>query len=144
MVVDAAWAWSFAPRLISRRRDTLFPPGRRQLETAPQKRIAILLPLWHEAPVIAQMLEQNIAAIRYPCYDIFAGCYPNDPETQAAVESVAARVSSVHVALCPHDGPTSKADCLNWIYQRLLLYEEEHGVKFEVLMTHDAEDLIHP
>jgi bacteriophage N4 adsorption protein B len=143
LVVDAAWAWAWL-RARLRPQAALFPPGPRQLETAPQQRIAILVPLWHEHSVIAQMLEHNLAALRYPHYDIFAGCYPNDLETQAAVESVAARMPQVHLALCPHDGPTSKADCLNWIYQRILLHEEEHRVRFDVLVTHDAEDLIHP
>jgi adsorption protein B len=50
----------------------------------------------------------------------------------------------VHLAVCPHDGPTSKADCLNWIYQRMLLHEEQQGVRFEMILTHDAEDLIDP
>ncbi len=48
------------------------------------------------------------------------------------------------MALCPHDGPTSKADCLNWVFQHLLLEEEACGERFEVIVQHDAEDLIHP
>jgi adsorption protein B len=48
------------------------------------------------------------------------------------------------MALCPHDGPTSKADCLNWVYQRLILHEEEAGIHFDIVVTHDAEDLVHP
>ena len=51
---------------------------------------------------------------------------------------------NVHLALCPHDGPTSKADCLNWIYQHVGLYEEQNGERFDIIVTHDAEDLIHP
>ena len=54
------------------------------------------------------------------------------------------RHPNVHLAVCPHDGPTSKADCLNWIYQRMILYEEEHGVQFDIIVTHDAEDIIDP
>ncbi len=46
--------------------------------------------------------------------------------------------------MCPHDGPTSKADCLNWIYQHVGLYEEQNGIAFDIIVTHDAEDLIHP
>ena len=49
-----------------------------------------------------------------------------------------------HRAVCPHDGPTSKADCLNWIYRYMLRYEEQHGVRFEIVVIHDAEDIIHP
>ncbi|MEO8053141.1 MAG: glycosyltransferase family 2 protein, partial [Acidobacteriota bacterium] len=57
---------------------------------------------------------------------------------------VSERFSNVHLAVCPHDGPTSKADCLNWIYQHVGLYEEQNDVAFEIIVTHDAEDLIHP
>ena len=120
------------------------PPGRRQLESAPRRKIAILVPLWHEHAVIADMLQHNIAAIRYPDYDIFAGCYPNDDQTQEAVRSVASRFPNVHMALCPHDGPTSKGDCLNWIYQHILLFEDQHNERFDLILTHDAEDMIHP
>src|SRR6185295_10436136 len=105
-------------------RASLFPPGPRQLETAARRRIAILVPLWQEHEVIGRMLEHNLAAIRYSDYEIFAGAYPNDKPTQEAVRSAAGRFPNVHLAVCPHDGPTSKADCLNWIYQHLTLHEE--------------------
>jgi adsorption protein B len=143
MLIDVAWAAAWIRRKL-RPQAPLFPPGARQLDSAPQHRIAILVPLWHEDRVIARMLEHNIAAIRYSDYHIFAGAYPNDQATQAAIRSAANRFANVHVALCPHDGPTSKADCLNWIYQHVCLHEEETGQQFEVLVTHDAEDLIHP
>ena len=44
----------------------------------------------------------------------------------------------------PHDGPTSKGDCLNWIYQRMKDYEARHRMRFRIVVLHDAEDLIHP
>lgn len=50
----------------------------------------------------------------------------------------------IHIAEVPHEGPTSKADCLNWIYQRMLLAEEQLGLRYELVVIHDAEDLIHP
>ncbi len=110
----------------------------------PEKRIAIVLPLWQEADVITGMVEHNVAAIDYSNYVIFAGVYANDRPTMRAVRALEVKFARFHVAVCPHGGPTSKADCLNWIYQRLLLYEEEHDVRFDILVTHDAEDLIHP
>src|ERR1700681_5012977 len=106
--------------------------------------MALLGPLWHEHAGIARMLEHNLAAIRYPSYHIFAGIYANDAATEDAVALISERFDNVHLAVCPHDGPTSKADCLNWIYQNVLLFEEHHGVEFEIVITHDAEDLIHP
>jgi adsorption protein B len=48
------------------------------------------------------------------------------------------------MAVCPHDGPTSKGDCLNWIYCRMREYETRHGTRFRVVAMHDAEDVIHP
>ncbi len=108
------------------------------------KRIAIFVPLWHEHRVIGRMLERNRAAIRYSNYDFFVGAYPNDQPTVDAVSAMAERYPNVHLALCPHDGPTSKPDCLNWIYQRMLLYEEQHSTRYDIIATHDAEDVIHP
>ena len=143
LVVDLLWAYGwFKDKLRPAAR--LFPPGQRQLDSAPRRRIAILIPLWKEHKVIRNMLEHNLAAIRYQDYDILAGVYPNDHETQQAVRAVSKRFSNVHLAVCPHDGPTSKADCLNWAFQHMLLVEESGGGRFEVIITHDAEDLIHP
>ena len=90
------------------------------------------------------MLEHNLAALRYANYHIFAGAYPNDSPTEDAVLSVTDRFPNVHLARCPHDGPTSKADCLNWIYQHVCLFEEQTNQRFDLIVTHDAEDLIHP
>lgn len=113
-------------------------------EPAREKRIAILVPLWRESDVIGRMLEHNAASIRYSNYQILAGVYANDPETRRAVEEAAARLPCVSLAEVPHDGPTSKADCLNWIYQRLIERELEGAPLAEIVMIHDAEDVIHP
>jgi adsorption protein B len=122
-----------------------FPwPGEEELARAPRKSIAIFVPLWREHAVIGNMLRHNVAAIRYEDYDFFVGAYPNDSRTINAVREAQERFPNVHLALCPHDGPTTKADCLNWIYQRMLLYEEEHGLRFDIVVTHDAEDVVHP
>jgi adsorption protein B len=139
LAVDFAWfyAWA-AERLTVSRRDA------RRIPDTPPRPIAILVPLWKEHAVIARMLEHNLAAIRYPDFHIFAGIYANDALTEEAVASISERFNNVHLAVCPHDGPTSKADCLNWIYQHVGLYEEQNGMVFEVIVTHDAEDLIHP
>jgi adsorption protein B len=139
MVVDLVWLWA-------RLRDRRSKPAVQESEpkTSQEKRIAIFVPLWHEHVVIERMLDHNLAAIHYQNYDFFAGGYPNDDRTLEAVRQVEARSPRVHLAVCPHSGPTSKADCLNWIYQRMLLHEEQYGVQFDVVVTHDAEDMIHP
>ncbi|HEV2445800.1 MAG TPA: glycosyltransferase, partial [Candidatus Sulfopaludibacter sp.] len=117
-----------------------FPwPDGAQLEAAPQRRLAIFVPLWREHRVIGPMLERNLAAIHYANYDVFVGVYPNDALTARAVAEAAARDPRIHLARLPHDGPTSKGDCLNWIHRRMVEYEALHGGRFEIVVTHDAE-----
>ena len=102
------------------------------------------MPLWAEARVIGQMLRRTLSSVAYEKYDIFAGVYPNDEATANAVREVAESWPRLHVAAVPHDGPTSKGDCLNAIYQDMLAWEAARGVRFEVILTHDAEDLVYP
>jgi len=90
------------------------------------------------------MLARNLAAIRYRNYHVFVGVYPNDRPTVRAVSTKARRHRRVHMAVGPHDGPTSKGDCLNWTYRYMQEFEARHGMRFRVVMTHDAEDVVHP
>jgi adsorption protein B len=133
---DLAFDFAWIVRLCRRRRPG--PPPQ------PERRIAVFVPLWHEAGVIGAMLDHNLAAIAYSSYEVFVGVYPNDPDTCRTVLAAARRHPKVHLAEVPHDGPTSKADCLNWIYQCMLVEEERRGARFDLIMLHDAEDLIHP
>ncbi len=119
-------------------------PAAMELGGTPERRIAILVPLGHEAGVIERMLERNLAAIRYGVYDIFAGVYPNDEPTLEAVYKTVRRHPRLHVAMCARNGPTSKGDCLNHAYRRMTEYESAHGFRFQIVMLHDAEDLVHP
>ncbi len=109
-----------------------------------ERRIAIFVPCWKEAAVIGNMVRHNLAAIRYSKFDFFLGVYPNDAETLSSVHELARLYRNVHAAPVPHDGPTSKADCLNWTCQALWDYEEASGILFDTVVVHDAEDLIHP
>ena len=129
--------------LFTRRKS--FPwPEDSALEAATERPIAILVPLWREHRVIGRMLEHNLAAIRYSAYDIFVGVYPNDEDTRRAVEAVAQTHARVHLVVGPHDGPTSKGDCLNWVYRGMERHERERAGRYEIVMTHDAEDLVDP
>ena len=140
MAIDLQY---FARGLHRRQRRTI---GWDELADAPPRRIAIMVPAWDEAEVIESMLEHNHRTLDYdPArYDIFCGTYQNDLETQRKVSSVARRHPNVHKVVVPHDGPTSKADCLNWIYQGIVLEERRRGQRFDILLMHDAEDVIHP
>lgn len=102
------------------------------------------MPLWREDDVIGRMLAHNLDTIRYRNYQVFVGVYPNDTPTLRAVMQAARRRPRIHVAVCPHDGPTSKGDCLNAIYQRMREFESRHKTRFRIVVTHDAEDVVHP
>lgn len=113
-------------------------------QSLPEKKIAIIIPTWREDDVIEHMIEHNLCAMQYSNYEIFVGVYPNDMKTIHCVLAVERKHPRVHHVLCPHDGPTSKADCLNWVYQGILAHEEEIGNRFDIILQHDAEDVIHP
>jgi adsorption protein B len=116
----------------------------RHLSQLPEKKIAMFVPCWHEHQVIEGMIDHNIAAIDYADYDIFLGVYPNDPRTLEQACLLEDRYPRVHKSICPEDGPTNKADCLNWIFQRMTLQEEATGTRYQVIVQHDAEDIVHP
>lgn len=119
-------------------------PSEKDLDASPPRLIAVFVAAWKEHKVVQRMLDNNLAKLKYGHVHFFAGAYPNDTLTIGAIREAAARYPNVHLSLSPHDGPTSKADNLNWIYQRMLLYEEEHGLRFDMVLTHDAEDVMDP
>lgn len=103
--------------------------------------IAILVPAWDESAVIGQMLKTTLKRLDYPNYRIFVGHYRNDPSTAAAIANVKdKRVESVEVQV---DGPTTKADCLNHLYDALIAHELNTGQRTKAVVLHDAEDVVH-
>jgi adsorption protein B len=104
--------------------------------------IAILVPAWDEATVIAAMLKATLKRIDYPNYRIFVGYYRNDPATAAAIASIAD--TRIHAVEVEADGPTTKADCLNHLYDALIQDELETGHAAKAVVLHDAEDVVHP
>ena len=135
--IRAAW-W----RLF--RRKKIHPVTVEQLKSVPQKPIAIMVPAWDESNVIGKMLRHTLTSVIYENLHIFVGTYPNDEATRLEVEKVREDLGRVEAVVTPAAGPTNKADCLNWVLQGIRLYEKEHGMKFEIILMHDAEDVIHP
>ncbi len=119
-------------------------PPQEDLAQLPEARIALWVPAWREDAVIAGMLTHNTASIRYANYHIFCGTYPNDDATLDVLRSLEEKHPNLHISLAPHNGPTSKADNMNWIYQNMCLVEERLGQPFDIVVIHDSEDLIHP
>ena len=115
-----------------------------ELRSLPEKGIAIMIPAWREDAVIAAMLRNTLRTVEYANYDVFVGTYPNDEATMMAVAEVAESEPRIHRIVCPHDGPTNKADCLNWIIEGIRHHDKATGRRIEILMLHDSEDLVHP
>ena len=102
---------------------------------------AILVPAWDEAAVIASMLKATLKRLDYDNYRIFVGYYRNDPATAAAIANVRdERIEAVEVAA---DGPTTKAHCLNHLYDALVAYELANDCDAKAVVLHDAEDVVH-
>jgi len=115
------------------------------LRALPEKNIAIIVANWQEADVIARMVAGNLKRIDYTNYHFFLGVYPNDIATALAVQSVAAAFpKQVHVVENSRPGPTVKGQMLNQIVQQVLREEDRMGLKFDVFLMHDSEDILHP
>lgn len=104
--------------------------------------IAMFVPAWDEAAVIAPMLKASLNRIAYSDYRIFVGYYRNDPATAAAIATI--DDPRVEPVLVDADGPTTKADCLNHLYDALIAHETASGRVAKAVVLHDAEDLVHP
>jgi bacteriophage N4 adsorption protein B len=107
--------------------------------------LAIFIPAWGEAAVIGAMLRHCTKAwTPSDCpYRIYVGCYPNDNASVAKVMSAARHVSNIRLVLVGHSGPSTKADCLNRLWEALLADEIAGGYKAKAVVLHDSEDAVH-
>jgi adsorption protein B len=116
----------------------------KDLKLAPEQWIAVFVPAWQEGGVVNKMADYASRVLTYERYDIFIGVYPNDRETTRCVDELCAQNPRIHKVLVPHPGPTSKADCLNWIYRAMRLNEIPDTREYTVVAIQDAEDVLHP
>ena len=142
-----AWYWT---RRLARwwtleRTGLLRPLTAAQLHARPEQPLAIMVPAWKEADVIAAMVDNMVQVLDYREYVVFVGTYCNDQETIAEVERIRRRYRrQVHRVEVPHPGPTCKADCLNHVVGTILAYEQRTGIRFAGVVLHDSEDVLHP
>ncbi|WP_438316554.1 glycosyltransferase [Candidatus Caldatribacterium sp. SIUC1] len=117
-----------------------------ELDQVPRRLIAILIPAWNEAEVIGPMVENLLHSVNYPLalLHVFVGVYPNDIATVEEVQKLAERYPQVHAVVNPREGPTSKAQNLNQVFEFILRFEQERRLRFGCFIIHDAEDVIHP
>lgn len=98
---------------------------------------------WREEAVIGGMIRTAPDRLDHPDWRLYVGCYPNDPQTIAAVERAAAGDPHLRLVIGDAPGPTTKAGCLNWIWQAMLADEQANGAPVKAIVLHDAEDVVH-
>src|SRR4051794_12536819 len=133
-VVDLLWIRLW----LTRKRSRSYAPS---LSAARPGRLAVFVPAWDEAAVIGAMLSHALAAFAPADFRLYVGCYPNDPATVAAVRTLAG--DRLRLVLGPVPGPTSKADCLNRLWERMVEDEAAESMRFKAVILHDAEDVVH-
>lgn len=104
-------------------------------------RIAIFVPAWDEAAVVGSMLRHALSAFAGGDFHIYVGCYPNDPATIAAAQAISH--PRLRLVVVPAPGPTTKADCLNHLFQAMAAEERAGQFRFKAVVLHDAEDVVH-
>ena len=139
-----AWYWLRELRrsLTVKRRYTAL--SAEELRAKPEQPLAIMVPAWLEYDVISSMLETMVSTLEYKNYMIFAGTYRNDQRTIDEVERMRRRYRKLIRVEVPHDGPTCKADCLNWIVQAIFAQNAKQPEPFAGVILHDSEDVLHP
>ncbi|MBO9666401.1 MAG: phage adsorption protein NrfB [Bdellovibrio sp.] len=116
-----------------------------RMKRAEQKRIAIMIANWKEAEVIGPMIRGNVRGIDYQNYTFFLGVYPNDTATwQEASRLEKLFPDKVVVVVNSQPGPTSKGQMLNEIARQIIASEEKTGVKADLFLMQDSEDVLHP
>lgn len=130
--------------LRRRMRGPVRRPVLAQMQGGGAMRIAVFVPAWDEAAVIGAMLRSTLDRLDHPDYRLFVGAYPNDPATIAAIARMARADARVRPVLCARPGPTTKADCLNQLWAAMLADERVGAGRYDAVVLHDAEDLVHP
>ncbi|HEU4649874.1 MAG TPA: glycosyl transferase family protein, partial [Croceibacterium sp.] len=140
LAVDLVWLWlRLTGRLKTWRIERREACGRTLAGPA-----AVFIPAWREDRVIAFTIAHALAAWPQRELQLYVGCYRNDPATSAAVRRGAGGDSRVRLVVLERDGPTTKADCLNWLYAAMAEDEKRRGADFRLVVLHDAEDMVDP
>ncbi|HRJ04871.1 MAG TPA: glycosyltransferase [Ignavibacteria bacterium] len=111
---------------------------------AGENNIALVICAWREYKVIGRTLTYALSKMRYSNFTIFVGIYPNDTKTLEVVKRIAQKNNKVVICVNSHDGPTTKADNLNNVYESIKRFEKDNGKNFDIISIHDSEDFIHP
>ena len=138
--VDIAWLWlRLTGRNTQQRLDTSTLANVKLRGVA-----AVFIPTWQESQVIGATIQHCLAAWPQERLRLYVGCYANDRATIEAVLAAAGSDPRVRLVVHQTHGPTTKADCLNRLYQALREDERRANKYARLVLMHDAEDMVDP
>ena len=138
--VDLAWLWL---KVTGRARTAIV--DRDELQARPlESPVAVFIPTWQESEVIFDTIRHMLSVWPQANLRLYIGVYRNDPDTLEA--ALCASCDDIRVRLVVHDceGPSTKADCLNRLYEAMHDDERRSPMPFSAVVFHDAEDMVDP
>ena len=138
LLVDLAWAWL---QLTGRAR-TLRIHRDNHRGVALAGPAALLIPAWQEERVVATTIAHALAVWPQDALRLYIGCYRNDAATAEAILAGTRADARVRLVVHDRDGPTTKADCLNRLYSAMEADERRYGMRYRMVLQHDAEDMV--
>lgn len=138
------WYWTRRFYRFVRMKDLPTEQLHARVQAKAEQLIAVMVPAWQEWAVIGKMAQLAAKNYSYRNYHIFIGTYPNDHQTQKAVDEVCRQYPNIHKVVTRNPGPTSKADCLNHVIEAIYALEKAQHCHFDIIAYHDAEDVVHP
>ncbi|MEP1420187.1 MAG: glycosyl transferase family protein [Erythrobacter sp.] len=139
-VVDLAWLWL---KLTGRARTARIDRG--QFQSKPlDSPVAVFIPAWQEAEVLSDTIRHLLNVWPQKNLRLYIGVYRNDPATLEAAVCAAQGDVRLRVVIHDRDGPSTKADCLNRLYEAMSDDECRSSSRVSCVLFHDAEDMVDP
>lgn len=138
--VDLAWLWL---KLTGRARTAKVDRGQLQSKVL-NGRAAVFIPAWQESEVISDTIRHLLSVWPQKGLRLYIGIYRNDPATLKAAMLAAQGDVRLRLVVHDRDGPTTKADCLNRLYEAMCDDEQRSSWRFSCVLFHDAEDMVDP
>jgi adsorption protein B len=140
LAVDLAWLWL---KLTGRARTGRVT--RQELQERPlHGPTAVFVPAWQEADVIVETIAHLLGVWPQRHLRLYIGIYRNDAATLDAAMAGARGDPRLRLVIHDRDGPSTKADCLNRLYEAMSDDELRSGFRFKAIVFHDAEDMVDP
>jgi bacteriophage N4 adsorption protein B len=108
----------------------------------PLKPLAVMIPAWDESAVIGDMLRTSTRLWPDQSLHFYVGIYPNDADGLTILQRLTAQDHRIRLVKMSRNGPTTKAHCLNEIFNAILATERTTQLLYDAFLLHDAEDLV--